>query len=231
MNLNRLFAALSLTGLVLALLAHGLALANVDAAAWLPWIWLLHGGCIALLLVFSVAGRRRFAPRRQARQFAAALPSAARYLLFALFLYLPINTLIFLHRTDGGSPAIEQGRYVLKDHGKLLRGLTASEYAAYRTNEIRGVSGLWLLLYYMPFAYFAWIAPRPPPRRAARLDMPAAAAQPATQTSATKNCIFIQVCRLATLGGTSPSGPGIIRPAARPAHRAERRRRHTENTE
>jgi hypothetical protein len=99
MNLNRLFAALSLTGLVRA---------APDAAARLPWIWLLHGGCIALLFAFGVASRRRFAPRRQARQFAAALPSAARCPLPARFPYLPINTLIFVPRTDGGSPAIER---------------------------------------------------------------------------------------------------------------------------
>jgi hypothetical protein len=162
MNLNRLLAALSLTGLACSLLAHGFALANLDTATWQPWIWLLHGGCIALLIIVSLASRRRFSPRLNARQFVAALPSAARYLLFALFLYLSVNTLIFMRHTDGGVPAIEQGQYVLKNHGKLLRSLTASEYTTYRTNEICGFSGLWLLLYFVSFAYFMWIAPRQP---------------------------------------------------------------------
>jgi hypothetical protein len=162
MNANRLLAALSLTGLALALLAHGLALANVDVSARLPSVWLLHGGGILLLLVCVFANRAHFGRHQQARRFVTGLPPAIRYLLLALFIYMVLNMAIFVHRSDGGTPALEQGQYVLKDHGRLLRPLSASEYAGYRANEIRGFSGLWLLLYAVPFAYFTWIAPRPP---------------------------------------------------------------------
>jgi hypothetical protein len=55
---------------------------------------------------------------------------------------------------EGGSPTIRDGQYLLLEHGKLIRELTASEYRALQTNEVRGFSGHWLVFFFVPAAYF-----------------------------------------------------------------------------
>lgn len=71
-----------------------------------------------------------------------------------LFVYSMVNFLLFALHSAGGNPVLQQGKYLLMNHGKLIREVTASEYAALRTNELRGFSGHWLLFYFVPAAYF-----------------------------------------------------------------------------
>jgi hypothetical protein len=62
--------------------------------------------------------------------------------------------MVFISGTEGGSPTIQDGKYLLLDHGKLIREITAGEYAAFRANQVRGFSGHWLIFYFVPAAYF-----------------------------------------------------------------------------
>ncbi len=71
-----------------------------------------------------------------------------------LFLYTTINFILFIHATQGGSPSIHDGKFILQQHGHLIRELTADEYTAFKANEVRGLSGHWLFFYFVPFAYF-----------------------------------------------------------------------------
>lgn len=46
-----------------------------------------------------------------------------------------------------GSPEIQDGQYILQNHGKLIRTITEQEYHHYKANEVRGFSGHWLIFY------------------------------------------------------------------------------------
>ena len=62
--------------------------------------------------------------------------------------------MLFMFATGGGSPSIQDGKFVLQSHGRLIRALTEPEYTAFKANEIRGFSGHWMVFYFVPFAYF-----------------------------------------------------------------------------
>ncbi|MFX5705312.1 hypothetical protein ABTE52_20225, partial [Acinetobacter baumannii] len=59
----------------------------------------------------------------------------------ALFIYAMANFLLFAMHSAGGNPVEQHGKYLVMNHGKLIREVTASEYAGLRTNELRGFSG------------------------------------------------------------------------------------------
>lgn len=71
-----------------------------------------------------------------------------------LFVYAIVNFFLFMLYSEGGSPAVQDGRYVLVSHGKLIRELTASEFTALKANVLRGFSGHWQFFYFVCSAYF-----------------------------------------------------------------------------
>ncbi len=65
-----------------------------------------------------------------------------------------VNFVLFALNSEGGGPSIRAGKFVLESHGRFIRDLTATEYTAFKANELRGFSGHWLIFYYVPFIYF-----------------------------------------------------------------------------
>lgn len=81
-----------------------------------------------------------------------------------IFVYAGMNFLLFMLHTEGGMPAVQDGKYLLLNHGKLIRQLTPSEFASFKTNELRSFSGHWLFFYFFPAAYFLfWKSPKAEP--------------------------------------------------------------------
>ncbi|WP_295446846.1 hypothetical protein [uncultured Thiodictyon sp.] len=145
--MNRLFAAFALLGLVASLAVHLAALLGIDLATRFPAVWLLF-------IPFLFQARRVLGVRPSRAAIRALCPGWA--LLLGVFLagYVMLNFLLFLHATEGGGPAIRDGRYVLQAHGPVLRTLTADEYRAQQANTLRGFSGHWLIFYYVPLVWF-----------------------------------------------------------------------------
>jgi hypothetical protein len=71
-----------------------------------------------------------------------------------LFAYVIANFAYFMHVSAGGSPVEKLGHFYLQDHGRIIRELTAAEYAAAQVAVLRGFSGHWLVFYFAPAAYF-----------------------------------------------------------------------------
>lgn len=57
-------------------------------------------------------------------------------------------------KTEGGTPSIVDGKFLLTNDGAVMRELTAAEYASFESNEVRGFSGHWLVFYFVTLAYF-----------------------------------------------------------------------------
>jgi hypothetical protein len=87
-------------------------------------------------------------------EFARPFPFALRAACVIAGIYAVINFALFFFLMEYGSPAEENGRYVLQNHGKVIRFLSAEEYQRFRAYEVRGFSGHWMLFSILPAAYF-----------------------------------------------------------------------------
>lgn len=153
--MNRVLAILALTGFVLSLVAHLAASAGINVLALIPLVWLLHLGIFVVFLPFVAQTRNRLGTKTSLTGLRAVMPDWALLLGAALFFYALINFLLFVFTAEG-SASIRDGRFVLQDHGRLIRELTANEYAVCQAKVIRGFSGHWLVFYYLPFAWFTF---------------------------------------------------------------------------
>src|SRR5438552_4154608 len=144
--MNRVLGLIALIGFSMSAVAHAAALAGVDVSARWPAVWLLHVGIFVVFVPFVISSRRNGRP--STKDVLTLLPSWASAMVVVLFIYALVNFGLFMLRTEGGNPAVDHGRFVLKSHGHLIREITSTEYAAFRANEIRGFSGHWLLFYF-----------------------------------------------------------------------------------
>ena len=81
----------------------------------------------------------------------------------ALMLYALINFVLAMMVLRHGSPTEVDGHYELRDHGRFVRTIDASEYQATKATEARLFSGHWVFFYFVSFAFFAFTTP--PERR------------------------------------------------------------------
>lgn len=146
-------------------LAGFLASVAIHASTFQGWYFgqsgkmlmgLMHIGVFVAFIpsVLLLAARRKEkygspAPRLTYRQqldlLFGGLPLWPRVLFLLLLFYALAN--FFLNMPAGG-PSINDGQYVLSNHGKILKVLTEAEYYQAKTHELRGFSGHWIAFYY-----------------------------------------------------------------------------------
>jgi len=165
--MNRFLGFVALTGFVLAAVTHVFALAGVDVAEHFPFVWLLHVGIFVVFVPYVFSSRKVLGTRPSLADIRALVPGWVFFAGLAVLICAMVNFALFAAATQGGNPAMEAGKYVLKNHGRLIRELSGAEYEALRANELRGFSGHWLFFYFVPFAYFIFAKrpgpPNPPP--------------------------------------------------------------------
>jgi hypothetical protein len=143
----RIFFFLALVGLILSAAAHFSTYLGVDPQERFPYIWLLHIGIFVVCLpAFAIQGMLPRGDGGKFKPFEYA-PKWMRLLMGVAFIYAIVNFVIFIFLMSSGSPYRENGRFVLKDHGKLVRQITEQEYHQYKAYEVRGFSGHWMLFY------------------------------------------------------------------------------------
>ncbi|UVE68227.1 hypothetical protein L2Y90_29415 [Burkholderia pyrrocinia] len=153
--------AIALIGFVISFVVHVTALMGVDLVALIPGIWVLHVGIFFVCIPFVFLSRKELGRERALSRLRKGLPSWITVVGTMLFIYALANFFLFMLHTEGGNPAVQDGRYVLLNHGKLIRELTTSEFAAFKASELRGFSGHWLLFYFICAAYFlSWKSAR-----------------------------------------------------------------------
>ena len=152
--MNRILGVFAFLGLILSLAVHVSALLGIDVSAKIPFVWLLHIGVFLVFVPFVFASRKVLGDKPTLSHIRTLLPSWVVAVGAFIVVYAMVNFLLFFLRTQGGNAAIQDGHFVLLEHGRLIRELSESEYTSFRVNHVRGFSGHWLALYYMPFAYF-----------------------------------------------------------------------------
>ena len=152
--MTSLLALVACLGLLLSLTVHVTALLGFNVSEQVPLVWLLHVGIFVVFIPFVILSRKVLGSKPTFAQVRKLFPGWVVALGVLIFAYAIVNFVFFILAAQGGSPSIRDGKFVLQNHGRLIRELTASEYASFKANEIRGFSGHWLVFYFMPFAFF-----------------------------------------------------------------------------
>lgn len=141
-------------GLIAVLLVHGLTYASVDAAARFPAVWGLYLASVLIMLAVvwhllsTIGSQLRLADIR------GLLPLWAAGLCVAAMIYTFLNFSLGLKNIEFGSVTVKGGHYVLQSHGRLIRTLTAPEYAQHMLYVTRMFSGHSIIFFLIPALYF-----------------------------------------------------------------------------
>ena len=155
--MKQLLSAVAAVAFGISLVAHAITFTGSNLTFLFPWIWLLHIGIFPLL--FFVVRTSQAASQEQQpslETLATPIPHYIKIVLLAFFIYAIINFVIFISLTEGGTPSLENGIYVLKNRGTFIRQLTESEYLQHQAYTLRGFSGHWLIFYLLPAVYFRY---------------------------------------------------------------------------
>ena len=156
------FAAL---GWMAGLIVNVLSVADIDITEKVPFIWILHVGIFVVwiptilklrkneeLKLFQKSGvLTRTNPTGFFKIILKNMPTWLIIISAIGFIYAIINFMLFA-AGQPGVPDIQNGQYVLQNHGQLIRTLTEQEYHHYKANEARGFSGHWIAFYGMAMA-------------------------------------------------------------------------------
>jgi hypothetical protein len=153
---RRVLALTALAGLLGSLAVHLAALSGIDIAEQFPAVWMLHVGIFIVFVPYVFSSRKTMGSRPSWAQYRDLVPGSILWTGVGIFAYVFLNFALFMNATEGGNAALREGKYLLLQHGTLIRELTQAEYAAFKANEVRGFSGHWMLFYFMPFAYFGF---------------------------------------------------------------------------
>ena len=152
--MTRLLGIVALIGFACALFVHLLTFSEVEIELQMPKVWFLHVGIFIVFLPFIISIRDNFGTNPTHKELLSILPVWANLLVALTFAYAFVNFALFVLRSEGGSPDMRDGVYVLQSHGKFIRELSLAEFKAQQAYVVRGFSGHWLVFYLTPCLYF-----------------------------------------------------------------------------
>ena len=151
--MRRAFSIFALTDFFSSLFVHLSTFFGIDLSKHIPWVWVLHLGIfvvfIPMLFVQGLAPKKDFW-----NKIFATIPRWARYTFKAFFAYALINFALFFFLSEGGVPDVRDGKYVLHNHGQVIRELSENEYKLQKAYVLRGFSGHWMVFYLVPAIVF-----------------------------------------------------------------------------
>jgi hypothetical protein len=150
-----LFGSIALIGLLLSLAVHLSALLHWGPPPQMASYEFLHLGIFVVFVPMIFLMRREPGGGRVGwTQLKAMFPGWMLVLLVAVMVYAALNFALFIMGTEGGSAMLRDGRYVLSEHGRVIREITREEYLGFEANVVRGFSGHWLVFYFVAAAYY-----------------------------------------------------------------------------
>jgi len=117
---------------------------------------------VALVLTVDRRARERGQRRPKVADLVAPLPKWARLLCDFAIYYSVVNFALFMRATGGGTLERQSdGQYTVSDHGHVIHTLDEGGVRAYRTSEVRLISGHSLPILLLPGFYFLFASLRP----------------------------------------------------------------------
>ena len=152
--MNKTLSIIAGVALFIGLVVHILALSGIDISERLPFVWLLHVGIFviwlpAILHLKSIPELKRKdrKPNDLIKVIFWDKPKILILITIACFVYATLNFILFMAASEGGVSSIMDGKFVLHNHGSIIRELTEVEYHKMKANEVRGFSGHWMAFY------------------------------------------------------------------------------------
>lgn len=155
--MQKIFFYPAAAGWIAGFIIHVLTFADIDVADRFPFIWILHLMIFVVWIpaiikirkmqthqpISNIPGRNLFS---RINALTPATPQWMKILAFAGFYYAIFNFAWFIFHHNG-SPSMQNGTYVLQNHGQLIREITEKEFHHFKALEIRGFSGHWIAFY------------------------------------------------------------------------------------
>lgn len=124
------------------------------------WAFVLHIGVFVLWLPICVLDYASMKDRSFFwKGFSQGKPKWVIPSIKLLGLFFALHFLLFLIETHAASPQINNGQYVLNNHGQILKVITQREYLHLKGAELRLFATGWMSFYFVSLAY--WWFPRP----------------------------------------------------------------------
>jgi len=144
---------LALGGLLLSIATHIAVIAGYDLRENSPVSWAAFLGIF--VIVFSLIRIARREPGRKPVKviWYKAYPRWVTNVTAVLSIYFLVNFLVAEQIAGPGDPARSGDKFVLTSHGRTIREITAAEYAAVRSWQTRGLSAIWMLVYFCSFCF------------------------------------------------------------------------------
>lgn len=152
--MKRVLAIIAFVGFFLSLMVHLTTFLGIDPSKRAPFVWGLHVG-IFIVFIPMLIYQRSEPKGYNFGAFMASMPNLARYAIVGLFVYAVLNFALFFLLSEGGVPHERDGKYVLDNHGAVIRELSEEEYELQKAYIVRGFSGHWMVFYLVP-ALLLW---------------------------------------------------------------------------
>ena len=136
-------------GCCLAIGVHLAAVSGRDIGSAHPGIWLLHYGVLPVLVLYVAVAALMAHPRQRFRDLVAHIPWISRLSVLLAFLYAAANLLMFIPASAMGDPIQTDGKFYFNQHG-VMREVTESQFHSAESMRVRGFSGTWAFLYFVP---------------------------------------------------------------------------------
>lgn len=156
--MRKILCCLATLGLTLGLIVHIISLIGIYIEDKVPYIWVLHVGVFIVLFpailelrknqeLLKANAKTKRNPLKFFKMMFKDAPAPFMYLFILFFIYSFINFFLFMDVGMNGVPSIIDGKYVINNHGSIIKELTEAEYFKMKANELRGFSGHWMLFY------------------------------------------------------------------------------------
>jgi hypothetical protein len=156
-----LFPLIPAIGLLISLAVNIATFFGVDARDRFPHLMILHLAAILCLVPLTIVLliNRAAGPRKFGMDVAlqTALPRPLKFLPILLILYA-VCTIIANHE-DGYPQRQPDASYVVANHGKIIRPITAEEFQRITIHEIQSASAVWIGFFSM-YTWFSLAAHR-----------------------------------------------------------------------
>jgi len=160
-TMERTLRWLAATGLVLALIVHGLTFLPLNVAIEeFPVVWVLHVGTFVVFVSVFFSIVRAIRSSLVVRWW-----SVFPWWAIAVIIVAGINmgfTSSFADPSKQGKPEIQNGQFVLVSPSQIIHPISEQEYYLRRNYRVRGASGHWTFFYLFATLYF-WFGVRPQP--------------------------------------------------------------------
>jgi hypothetical protein len=109
------------------------------------WVFALHGLTLLAFAAGLVYAQRVEPDRKKLFRILLHAPKWAVVLSAVFFVYALVNSAISLRGGDLGFAEIRAGRFVLVNHGQIIRELSETEFRQRRAHGVRWFSALWMI--------------------------------------------------------------------------------------